>query len=411
LVLRSHNIRSGRLDLHDRSYTDEDHYRHRSRRAELRAGDLVITREAPMGEVCMIPPGLRCCLGQRMVLLRPDRTKCDPRFLLYALQSPSVQHQIGWSEGTGSTVSNLRIPHLEALRIPTPELDEQRAVGATLASLDNKIEHNRRTRRALEGLARAMFKAWFVDFEPVHAKAAGATSFPGMPPEAFAAFPTHFTDSQRGLVPEGWEVRPIGELVSVKGGATPSTKVAEYWDGGTHHWATPKDLSGLQDPVLLRTERQITEAGVECISSGVLPVDTVLLSSRAPVGYTALAKAPVAVNQGFIAMVCEGALPPHYILQWTRSVMEEIKSRASGTTFPEISKAGFRPIPAVVPTPLVVAAFESIARSIFDLITANARASRKLAELRDYLLPKLLSGAVRVKASTNVTTASLQEAS
>ena len=201
----------------------------------------------------------------------------------------------------------------------------------------------------MEELARATFKAWFVDFEPVKAKAAGATSFPGMPFATFAALPDRLTDSPIGPVPEEWEVRPIGELVMVKGGGTPSTKVAEYWDGGTHFWATPKDLSGLQDPVLLGTERRITDAGAECISSGVMPENTVLLSSRAPVGYTALAKVPVAVNQGFIAMACDGPLPPHYVLHWTRSALEEIKSRASGTTFPEISKTAFRPIPALVP--------------------------------------------------------------
>src|SRR5947207_12036879 len=110
VVLRSHNIRNGRLDLSETSFTDEATYKARSRRAELRARDLVITREAPMGEVCMIPSGLRCCLGQRMVLLRPDERKCDAGYLLYAIQAPQMQNQISWSEGTGSTVSNLRIP-------------------------------------------------------------------------------------------------------------------------------------------------------------------------------------------------------------------------------------------------------------------------------------------------------------
>lgn len=338
--------------------------------------------------------------------LRPkDPRSIVPEYAAYFFRSPRFRAAIT-AFSSLSTRASLNNDILGRLTIPLPDLGIQERVGLTLRSLDDKIEHNRRTSRALEGLARAMFKAWFVDFEPVHAKAAGATSFPGMPPEAFAALPTRFTASPPplGQVPEGWEVRPIGELVSVKGGATPSTKVAEYWDGGTHHWATPKDLSGLQDPVLLGTERQITAAGVERISSGMLPIDAVLLSSRAPVGYTALAKVPVAVNQGFIAMVCDGKLPPHYALHWTLSVMEEIKSRASGTTFPEISKAGFRPIQALVPAPPVVAAFESIVRTLFDLITANARESRKLAELRDYLLPKLLSGEVRVNRTAEVMT-------
>ncbi|MEQ1905078.1 MAG: restriction endonuclease subunit S, partial [Pirellulaceae bacterium] len=166
LVLRSQNIRNGRLDLSAKSYTDEAHFEQRSRRARLRGGDLVITREAPMGEVCLIPDGLRCCLGQRMVMLRPDPKKCDSRFLLYSIQSRAVQDEIKVNEGTGSTVSNLRIPLLEALPIPHPPLAEQKAIAAVLGALDDKIELNRRMNATLEAMARALFQSWFVDFDP-----------------------------------------------------------------------------------------------------------------------------------------------------------------------------------------------------------------------------------------------------
>ena len=226
---------------------------------------------------------------------------------------------------------------------------------------------------------------------------AAATS-PGMPPEAFAALPTRFVDSELGPVPEGWEVKAIGDVVCVRGGGTPSTKNEDFWNGGTHCWATPKDLSSLQHPVLLSTDRRITDAGVRKISSGLLPIDTVLMSSRAPVGYLALAKVPIAVNQGFIAITCTGPLKPHYVLQWLRANMEEIKGRASGTTFAEISKSAFRPIPAIVPPSTLVNAFEEYARPIVDLITHAMMESSKLAALRDYLLPRLLSGRVRVKS-------------
>ncbi|MFZ4474130.1 MAG: restriction endonuclease subunit S, partial [Saprospiraceae bacterium] len=120
-------------------------YLGRIKRAVPQAGDIVITREAPMGDVCQIPEGLKCCLGQRQVLLRPDPKKVDSRFLLYALQSPYIQHQIGWNEGTGSTVSNLRIPVLEALSVPTPELAVQREVAETLGAIDNRITLLRET--------------------------------------------------------------------------------------------------------------------------------------------------------------------------------------------------------------------------------------------------------------------------
>ncbi|MBS1723121.1 MAG: restriction endonuclease subunit S [Armatimonadetes bacterium] len=320
----------------------------------------------------------------------------ETRYLYYALSATNIRPFV-----TGAVQPKLSQGNMNRVPIPYPDRDGREAIVAALGSLDDKIEQNRRTSEALERLAQATFKAWFVDFEPVRAKATGAKSFPGMPPETFAALPTTFTSSPLGPIPEGWEVRSIGDLVTVKGGATPSTKEPDFWENGTHCWVTPKDLSGLRDPVLLGTERRITNIGAAQISSGVLPLDTVLLSSRAPIGYTALAKVPTAINQGFIALVCDGLLPPLYVFHWVRFAMEDIKGRASGTTFPEISKAAFRPIPTVVPSAKLLAAFEGRCEPLFDLVTAIVQESVKLAELRDYLLPRLLSGSVRVGDDSN----------
>lgn len=121
----------------------------------------------------------------------------------------------------------------------------------------------------------------------------------GMDSATAALFPDRLVDSELGEIPVGWEVKPIGDLADVLGGSTPSTKEPLYWDGGTHHWATPKDLSGISVPVLLDTERCVTDAGITQISSGLLPPGTVLLSSRAPIGYLAIAEIPIAINQGF----------------------------------------------------------------------------------------------------------------
>lgn len=395
------DIKDGRVDIRSCAFISEKQAKS-LRKGFAKLGDVLLTHKATIGRTAIvdeIPDGLEWIVLTPQVtyyrVLRKD--VLDPRYLKFYFDSSAFQMLLEAWSGGGSTRAYLGITKQLDLPIALLPIDEQRAIAAVLGALDDKIEQNRRTGRALEGLARATFKAWFVDFEPIKAKAAGQTSFPGIPPAAFAALPDRLTDSPIGPVPQGWEVKPIGDVVTVRGGGTPSTKVPEYWDGGTHFWATPKDLSGLQDPVLLKTERRITDAGAECISSGVLPENTVLLSSRAPVGYTALAKVRVAVNQGFIAMTCDGPLPPHYLLHWTRSALAEIKSRASGTTFPEISKSAFRPIPAVVPSPLVVAEFERFAQSLFDLIEANAQQSHQLGELRDYLLPKLLDGSVRVR--------------
>ena len=213
IVLRNQNIKGGRLDLSTPSFTDEDHYRRRTKRAIPTEGDLAITREAPMGDVCQIPPTLRCCLGQRQVLLRPDPKKMDSRFLLYALQSPYLQNQIGWNEGTGSTVSNLRIPVLEALKVPTPSLEKQQEAATTLGALDDRITLLRETNATLEAIAQALFKSWFVDFDPVRAKMEGRAP-EGMDEATAALFPDGFEESELGLVPIGWHIDPVGHVVA-----------------------------------------------------------------------------------------------------------------------------------------------------------------------------------------------------
>jgi type I restriction enzyme S subunit len=204
-------------------------------------------------------------------------------------------------------------------------------------------------------------------------------------------------DSELDEIPEGWEAKSIGDLADVVGGTTPSTKEPDYWEGGTHAWATPKDLSGLSVPVLLDTERRITDAGLSRIGSGLLPKGTVLLSSRAPIGHLAVAEIPVAINQGFIAMMPRPGTSNIFLLLWASVAHEEIVSRANGSIFLEISKANFRPIPVIAPSASIMRVFAERARHLYQRIVAGERDSRTLAALRDTLLPKLISGELRVK--------------
>jgi len=283
-------------------------------------------------------------------------------------------------------------------RIPLPPLPTQRAIARILGALDDKIELNRRQSATLESLARAVFQSWFVDFDPVRARAEGRAPA-AMDAATAALFPDGFDEVDGREVPRGWRTAPIGDVTRVVGGSTPSTTEPEFWEGGMHYWATPKDLSSLSAIPLLETERRITDAGLSQISSGLLPKGTVLLSSRAPVGYTAITDVPVAINQGFIAMVCDRELPNHYVFWWTRMNMEEIKSRANGTTFLEISKANFRPLTVLAPPTPVLRAFVKVVEPLYQKVRANLQQSRTLAALRDALLPRLLSGELRVRAA------------
>lgn len=332
-------------------------------------------------------------------LVRFDRDKIDPQYAYYALQDMYASNRASMYEHQSTGISNFQFEYfLDAEHVRLPSIEEQRTVAGVLGALDDKIRQNRLTARRLERLGRAIFHEWFVEFGPVKAKADGAAAFASVPPHVFEALPHRFVSSEIGPLPEGWEVRSIGDVITAKGGGTPSTKNAKYWDGGEHRWATPKDMSRLSYPILLDTERHITDAGLSAISSGMLPAGTVLMSSRAPVGYLAIAGEPTAINQGFIAMVCDGPLPPIYVLNWAFFSMDAIKARASGTTFPEISKKNFRPLPVVVPPNDVIAAYRQIVEPLYDLLTACVKENEQLAQMRDYLLPKLMSGRVRVES-------------
>ena len=321
----------------------------------------------------------------------------DRHFCYYLLKSLDLAHF-----NAGSGVPTLNRNHIHPLPVLCPSLPEQRAIVHILGTLDDKIELNRRMNETLEEMARALFKSWFVDFEPVRAKMEGrwrgGQSLPGMPAELYDLFPDGMVSSELGEIPEGWEVSEIGREVDVVGGSTPSTKEPAFWEKGDVHWATPKDLSNLQSNVLLGTERKITSAGLKKISSGLLPAGTVLMSSRAPVGYLAIAQVPLAVNQGFIAMECNKRISRAYVLFWCEANMDIIKANASGTTFAEISKRNFRPLKIIAPAARVLKVFDGIVNPLLARITLNELESHSLAGLRDGLLPRLLSGKMRVVA-------------
>ncbi|GIV83931.1 MAG: type I restriction system specificity protein [Candidatus Roseilinea sp.] len=332
-------------------------------------------------------------------VLRPRRDYIEPRYLYACVFDRGFTEFLVKREKGAAYPAVLPEDIADAIII-LPPLPEQRAIAHILGTLDDKIEVNRRMSETLEQMARALFKAWFVDFEPVRAKCRGGLQtrpYTGLPAHLYDLFPDRLVDSVLGEIPEGWEVKPISELADVVGGSTPKTERAEYWEGGTHHWVTPKDLSALSMPVLLDTERKITDAGLAQISSGLLPQGTVLLSSRAPIGYLAIAEVPVAVNQGFIAMKPRHGTSNLFLLRWAQAFHEEIVRHANGSTFLEISKSSFRSIRTVAPTDAVMNAFDRMSQPLYRKVVQHERESRTLAALRDALLPKLISGELRVK--------------
>ena len=314
----------------------------------------------------------------------------DPKFISYFLKTVDF---LAYSDK--AAVPGVNRNHLHEAFAQIPDLGAQLNIAEVLGALDDRITLLRETNATLEAIAQALFKSWFVDFDPVRAKMEGRTP-EGMIDATAALFPDAFEESELGLVPRRWRVLPIGDAVAAVGGATPDTKNPAYWEPAVHCWTTPKDLSGIAAPVLLDTERKLSDEGLAKIGSGALPIGTLLLSSRAPIGYLALAQVPLAINQGYIAMLPGGLLPPLYMLFWCRQNMENIKGRANGSTFMEISKKAFRPIPALVPPPEIVQEFVEVAGVLFERLIENEKQAQTLATLRDTLLPRLISGQLRL---------------
>lgn len=310
----------------------------------------------------------------------------DVRFIYYLLKT------VNWNQyNDKSGVPGINRNHVHEARVKLPNLAEQQAVAHILGALDAKIKRNCLTSETLEAMARLLFRDWFIDYGPVRFKMDGRA--PYLEPNTWNLFPASLDEDNK---PQGWMASSIGEEVKVVGGSTPSTKEPEYWDDGNHCWATPKDLSSLKSPVLLSTERKVTNRGLSQISSGLLPTGTVLLSSRAPIGYMAIAEIPTAINQGFIAMKCEKDIPNLFVLFWCKERMDLILGNANGSTFQEISKSNFRPLPVVVPPKLVVDAFVTATDPMYQTIVANLRENKVLSSLRDSLLRKLMYGEVGI---------------
>jgi len=343
--------------------------------------------------------------NQAVGIITLDGARADPYFIHYVLQSPHCRSWVARSAAQ-SAQPNFNLKEIGDLPIPNLPLHLQQGVSNALKALDDRIDLLRQTNTTLETIAQALFKSWFVDFDPVHAKAEGRDP-EAMDAATAALFPSEFEDSELGPIPKGWRVDEIGNAVKCLGGGTPSTKEDAYWIDGEHHWVTPKDLAALQAPVLTATSRRITDAGLSRISSGLLPRGTLLMSSRAPIGYLALAGIPTAINQGFIAMPPGRTLPPVYLFFWTRANMDAIKQKANGSTFMEISKSAFRPIKLCVPLPRLVDAFVAVASPLMDRIEANEHHRVALTELRDTLLPRLISGKLRLPEAAEAAEAAL----
>ena len=315
--------------------------------------------------------GEKCILGKGACYLNPNPNVLDRMFLYYELQSPRFKGYID-RMSTGSTIKHISLKTMRNYRFTFPSIERQRQISAILKSLDDKIEVNRRINDNLEQQAQALFKSWFVDFEPF--KDGG------------------FVESELGMIPKGWRVGLFIENIDVMPGGTPSTGNSEYWDGGTIPFFSPKDVNGVY---CFETEKRITESGLNNCSSHLYPENTLFITARGTVGKICLTGVPMAMNQSNYALVAKEDVGKFYLYLLAQTLVRVLLKKSNGAVFSAITTRDFKE-PTIMPPAYIMKKFEKIVSPLFKMIHRTSQESRRLASLRDTLLPKLMSGELKV---------------
>ena len=396
--IRTTNIKNGHIDLQNANKVSKETYREWTKRMEPRPGDLILSREAPVGEVGIIPEGAKVCLGQRTVLIRPDHGKVSPRYLLYLLLTREMRHEMT-CRADGSVVPHLNMSDIRSLEIPNlPLLSEQRRIAHILGTLDEKIELNRQMNETLEATARAIFKSWFVKFDPVKAKVEGRKP-PCIDTETAALFPSAFQDSPLGEIPQGWEVVLLPEVMEVnprrvlkKGTIAPYLPMQNLPTQGhrPYEWMRREFSSGTRfingDTLLARI--------TPCLENG--KTGFVDFLDREEVGWG---------STEYIVLRPKLQLPVefgYYLARSDNLRMFAIHNMTGSTGRQRVPASCFDYYQFAVPTAPIAQKFGEIVKPFMERIRMNHQQSYTLSQIRDTLIPKLLSGEIRVDDAAEI---------
>ena len=331
-------------------------------RAHPIPGDILFVNKGTPGRVCLVPDPVDFCIAQDMIALRADESKIYPKYLFAVLRSREIQQQI-YNTNVGDVIPHFKKQFLDQLMIPIPERSIQESIGDLYYVLSLKAERNKMINDNLEQQAQSYFQELFVD----------------------------------NASPE-WTTGTISDLGTVVGGSTPSKSKAEYYTESGIAWITPKDLSINKSKFVSHGENDITELGLKNSSAAIMPEGTVLFSSRAPIGYIAIAAGEVTTNQGFKSVVPKPEIGTPFVYFFLKNTLPVIEGMASGSTFKEVSGSTMKNVPAVIPDAETLAKFSDFCAPIFEQQRTLEEQNQSLAKLRDSLLPKLMSGEIDVSA-------------
>lgn len=391
-IIRVTDIRNGRVDS-SAPLRVASEIEAKYKRTRLRGGELLLTLVGTVGETAVVPANLAGWNTARAVAVIPVKAEIGARWVQYALQTTLIRDYIHSRLNTTVQVT-LNIGDVNRVSIPLPNESIRAAIIDVLGTLDDRIELNRQMNETLEGLARALFKSWFVDFEPVRAKMEGRDT--GLPEDLAALFPSRLVPSVLGDIPEGWGVTALADNIDLLSGGTPSTAEPSYW-GGEIPWFSVKDTPTDSDVWVISTEKTITKLGLDKSATQVLPAGTTIVTARGTVGKLALVGTPMAMNQSCYGVRGKFGYSNSFIYYLLRFATAELRQRTHGTVFDTITRQTFAGLNFAFPAPILTQEFHILATPQLEKILANLHHSRTLSTLRDTLLPKLLSGEVRVE--------------
>ena len=313
--------------------------------------------------------GEKCVLGKGACYLNCNPKIVEYSYLYYQLQSPHFKSYIHLMS-TGSTIKHISLKTMREYVFELPSLTDQRRIASILSSLDRKIELNNKINADLEEMAQAIFKNWFVDFEPFK--------------------DGEFVDSELGMIPEGWRVGRLTDVIKLMPGGTPKTSEPLYWDNGTIPFFSPKDVNGVY---CFATEKHITEAGLNKCSSNLYPKDTIFITCRGTVGKVCLVACDMAMNQSNYAIKAIDGYSQYYVFFLVKSVVERLIKKSNGAVFSAITSKDFDE-EILIPSQKAVEDFTNVIDGFFRRIFTIGTESTRLSLLRDTLLPRLMSGEI-----------------
>lgn len=356
-------------------------------------GTLAISKSGTIGRLGML--GDYMC-GNRAVINIKPKANSVPRYLFFVLRHlrPTIE-----TLAEGSVQKNLYVSTLSNLDVPAPPRELQQVFADTLGVLDDRITLLRETNATLEAIVQALFKSWFVDFDPVRAKMEGRAP-EGMDEATAALFPDSFEETELGLVPRGWMPRTFRETIDIIGGGTPKTSNPDFWNGNIP-WFSVVDAPAATDVFVIDTEKHITEAGLNGSSTKLLPAGTTIISARGTVGRLALTGCPMAMNQSCYGL--RGAAGDDYFTFFsTTRLVQQLQQKAHGSVFDTITQETFSGVHLSYPNAEVITAFDSAVEPLMLRIRQNLIQAQSLSTLRDTLLPRLISGQLRLPANVAV---------